>query len=76
VLDGRKLPQKLIERLSPLEIVEQCLDWHSRDDKHQSASKSLGVGVKNGLVVGITGAPLISVYTEVYLEFRLLLLGA
>src|SRR2546428_4186583 len=40
---GGKPLEKLFERLSSLQIVEESLDWHSRSTKHRSSAKNIPV---------------------------------
>src|SRR5437867_10437038 len=40
---SRKSLEKLFERLSTFQIVEECLDWHSRSTKHRSSAKNIPV---------------------------------
>jgi hypothetical protein len=41
--DGRKPIQKVFERFSALQIVEQRLDRHARTAKHRSSTKNIGI---------------------------------
>src|SRR5260370_17590450 len=40
---GGKAREKLFERLSSFQIVEEGLDWHSRSTKHRSSAKNIPV---------------------------------
>src|SRR5712691_480377 len=40
---GGKPLEKLFERLSSFQIVEEGLDWHSRSAKHRSSAKNIPV---------------------------------
>src|SRR5437773_6299809 len=40
---GGKPLEKLFERLSTFQIVEESLDWHSRSAKHRSSAKNVRV---------------------------------
>src|SRR5258708_30611718 len=40
---GGKPLEKLFERLSSFQIVEEGLDWHSRSTKHRSSAKNIPV---------------------------------
>src|SRR2546428_11620900 len=40
---GGKPLEKLFERLSSFQIVEESLDWHSRSTKHRSSAKNIPV---------------------------------
>jgi hypothetical protein len=46
-LDGGKLAEEFIERLAPLEIIEECLDGHSRTNKDWCPSKDVRVAVND-----------------------------
>ncbi len=40
---GGKPLEKLFERLSGFQVVEEGLDWHSRSTKHRSSAKNIPV---------------------------------
>ncbi len=40
---GGKSQEKLFERLSGFQIVEESLDWYSRSAKHRSSAKNIRV---------------------------------
>jgi hypothetical protein len=40
---GGKPREKLFERLSALQIIEESLDWDSRSTKHRSSAKNIRV---------------------------------
>ena len=41
--DGGKSLQKVFERFSALQVVEESLDRHSRSAKHRSSAKDIGI---------------------------------
>jgi hypothetical protein len=41
--DGGKTLQKVFERFSPFQVVEQGLDRHSRSAKHRSSAKNIPI---------------------------------
>ena len=41
--DGGKSLQKVFERFSALQVVEQRLEGHSRSAKHRSSAKNIGI---------------------------------
>src|SRR5947208_13782267 len=48
----RELLQKLIQRITRLEIVEQVIDRNARSDEYQLAAHDLGVAVDDLLLDG------------------------
>jgi hypothetical protein len=42
-LDTRKIFQKLVKRISPLEIVQESLKWYAGSGKARCAPHNLGI---------------------------------
>jgi hypothetical protein len=49
---GRKILEKLVERVASLEIVEEILDRHAGPDKNRSSSEDIRVAVNNRRLCG------------------------
>src|SRR5205085_4725513 len=44
-LHARKMIEELVERMATLQILDECLHWHTRTHEHRRSAHDLGIAV-------------------------------